>query len=158
MPTCIRCGVIFSRVTIIGGVRRYLTQRKRCFSCFPVKYCTGNALGVNTAPTKICAGCKNEKSRSEFYAAGNRCKRCVNALKVRRDVELKKRAIAYKGGCCNRCGYKGHYAPFVFHHTGKKEMSWNQMRNSGWTKVRRELDVCQLLCANCHQIIHAKHQ
>lgn len=158
MRTCVRCGGRFSRLTTINGLRRYLRGRKCCFSCFPLKYGIGEARGVDVAATKMCAGCGIVKSRKEFYSSGNRCRSCANALKVQRDVALKKRAIIYKGGCCNRCGYKGHYAPFVFHHVGKKEMTWNRMRNSGWTKVRRELDSCLLLCANCHQIVHSKHQ
>ncbi|MDD9952749.1 MAG: hypothetical protein OXR66_00260 [Candidatus Woesearchaeota archaeon] len=73
-----------------------------------------------------------------------------------RDIVLKKKAIAYKGGCCKHCGYEEHYAALQFHHLRDKEASWNDMRNMGWEKVRKELDKCELLCANCHHIVHSK--
>lgn len=77
-------------------------------------------------------------------------------MKLKRDTALKLRAIAHKGGRCLRCGFTGHHAAFVFHHIGKKELTWNQMRNFGWGNVTKELENCELLCANCHNVIHAE--
>jgi hypothetical protein len=70
---------------------------------------------------------------------------------------IKKKAIAYKGGCCVKCGYSAHYAPLQFHHRDPehKEVSWTKLRLRSWDKIVVELDKCDLVCSNCHFIIHS---
>lgn len=47
---------------------------------------------------------------------------------------------------------------YDFHHKDKsektKEVSYLITANVGWEKLKRELDKCVLLCANCHRIRH----
>jgi 5-methylcytosine-specific restriction endonuclease McrA len=67
-------------------------------------------------------------------------------------VELKLRAIEYKGGKCSVCGYNKSQRALQFHHLNPKEKdftlgSWNIL---SWDKIKAELDKCILVCANCH--------
>lgn len=45
-------------------------------------------------------------------------------------MTLKKKAVEFLGGKCNRCGYCKSYAAFDFHHIDptQKEMHWTKMR------------------------------
>lgn len=75
----------------------------------------------------------------------------------RRYIWLKLRALEYKGNCCEKCGYNEHYGALEFHHrnTAAKEFSWNRLRCKSWHIIVKELDKCDLLCANCHREAHA---
>lgn len=70
---------------------------------------------------------------------------------------IKQQAIDYKGGCCESCGFNMHPAALQFHHTDPltKDVSWDKLRLRAWNKIQTELDKCQLLCANCHAIVHS---
>lgn len=79
-------------------------------------------------------------------------------LQIFRWRATKKKAIAYKGERCCRCGYDEHPAALQFHHLDPKEkdVSWTKLRLRSWEKIQKELDKCILLCSNCHAIEHSK--
>jgi len=71
--------------------------------------------------------------------------------------EVKKRAVEYKGGSCEICGYDKCLAALTFHHRNpiEKDFGISDIMNIiDWKKVRRELDKCHLLCSNCHIEVH----
>lgn len=63
--------------------------------------------------------------------------------------------VRYKGGKCERCGYKANIAALEFHHLdpSTKEFNLSKTRHS-WEDAKRELDKCICLCSNCHKEIH----
>jgi hypothetical protein len=94
------------------------------------------------------------------YKSGKRirCKACnVEAVtKKRREIKLK--AIEYKGGKCEHCGYNKCPSVFDFHHLdpNKKDFAISSNGHSrSWDRVKKELDKCILLCSNCHRELHA---
>lgn len=75
----------------------------------------------------------------------------------RRGVKIK--AVEYKGGKCNKCGYNKCLGAMEFHHLDPKEKDFsigNKGYTRSWDKVKEELDKCVLLCANCHREEHNK--
>lgn len=71
--------------------------------------------------------------------------------------KMKLRAIEYKGGKCQQCGYSKSPAALVFHHRDTTEKDFNiGSRVIKWEVLRPELDKCDLLCQNCHQELHER--
>jgi len=71
---------------------------------------------------------------------------------------LKARAIAYKGGRCVLCGYSRCNGALEFHHLNKSDKNFGLSKKGlirSWVSVRRELDKCILICANCHREVEA---
>ncbi len=73
-----------------------------------------------------------------------------------RRVKNKLKAIAYLGGICKHCTLVYHPSIFEFHHVNpeEKEIKISLLLQSGWDKLKKELDKCILLCANCHNYHH----
>ena len=74
---------------------------------------------------------------------------------------MKLKAIEYKGGKCERCGYDKNKDVLEFHHKNpqKKEFSISSNFNRSWESLKKELDKCIILCANCHRELHsAEHR
>ena len=83
---------------------------------------------------------------------------CNSCYQKRRIKEVKKKAVEYKGGKCENCGYNNSLRALSFHHLDPKikdfQISGSHCRK--WEIVQKELDKCILLCANCHYEIHEK--
>ena len=112
---------------------------------------------------KHCPSCKKEKPLAEFYKRRGKvggsvyCKPCTLEQTLKRQRSLKQKAIEYKGGKCENCGYDKCNAALEFHHKNPetKEFSLSKLKNYKFSKaVEEELDKCSLLCANCHREIH----
>jgi len=75
-----------------------------------------------------------------------------------RGLARKKLLVMQCGGACARCGYHKNLASLVFHHnTPSKKLIKLDMRhlaNNKWEMIKREVDKCTLLCANCHGEYH----
>jgi len=68
----------------------------------------------------------------------------------------KKRAIEYKGGKCEVCGYSRCHRALKFHHLNPAEKEFSISSSFRyWDAIKAELDKCILVCGNCHDEIHA---
>ena len=78
---------------------------------------------------------------------------------VARRQKLKIQAIEYKGGACKYCNYSKSSIALCFHHIDPSTKSFS-VSNGGlektWEVLKKELDKCELLCANCHAEEHEK--
>jgi hypothetical protein len=81
---------------------------------------------------------------------------------LRAKVNRKKRApllraqvYAEFGGRCQTCG-DDRWPVLVFHHLGGKEASVPRLITQGYSLkfIMKEARKCQLLCANCHIMLH----
>ena len=80
-----------------------------------------------------------------------------NAVTKRRR-KLKQKAIEYKGGECQVCGYDKFAAALEFHHLDETQKKFGisvDGSTRSWERIRNEIEKCILVCANCHQAIHA---
>jgi len=71
---------------------------------------------------------------------------------------MKLRAIASFGGRCGACGHGFAPAAMEFHHPDPKKKEFAISVDGiyrPWEKIRKELESCVMLCANCHAEIHA---
>ena len=82
-----------------------------------------------------------------------------NILKVflwRKSAKIK--LIEYKGGECEICGYdKKMPSVYDFHHIDPEQKDFNigfKGRTYSIARMKKEVDKCLLLCANCHREIH----
>lgn len=100
------------------------------------------------------------RSYSDFKTKnkmGLHCNTCVS--KIRR-VLGKMRAIMYKGGKCEKCGFKAtrfNMAAFEFHHDNEKNFTIGNGLNRKWEETQKEIDKCQLVCSNCHRVEHSDY-
>lgn len=63
--------------------------------------------------------------------------------------------VEYKGGECERCGYKKCIDALDFHHRDPNEKDFT-IGGKSWSfdRLKNEADKCILVCANCHREIH----
>lgn len=110
-------------------------------------------------PREITKECKKHGETS-FVLEGRgyyRCKRCrVEAVIIRRK-KVKVKAVEYKGGKCERCGYSKYVGALEFHHRDPTKKDYGIAENGhtkSWARTKEELDKCIMLCSNCHKEVH----
>jgi hypothetical protein len=115
---------------------------------------------LRTQRVHRCARC-GETDPANFppgrYTDCRRCrKRFPSYCQTARFRSYKRKAVPYKGGCCEVCGYNRCMAALVFHHKdpSQKDPKWYLMRNWTFERIKNELDKCMLVCRNCHAEIH----
>lgn len=67
----------------------------------------------------------------------------------------KERALEFAGYKCQLCGYNKCIAALEFHHKDKstKSFSISNGLHLQWRIIKKELNKCVLVCANCHREI-----
>ena len=112
-----------------------------------------------------CKECKVTMDIVDFAKAGEEngniyyrhyCKKCYHNRKKPRREELRKWVIDYKKSCkCKDCGLQD-FRVMEFHHIESKDFNISDGVNRGMSKIKlkKEIDKCEPLCANCHRIRH----
>jgi len=95
------------------------------------------------------------------YRKANKEKLALQDKKKTQERRLKHKlkAIEYLGGKCEDCGLISEFrGVYDFHHKEPidKDFDPGSILHYSWVKVKKELDKCILLCANCHRIRHEK--
>jgi len=71
--------------------------------------------------------------------------------------KLREMARMYKGGKCMICGYKRYLGALDFHHRNPKQKDFGlsvKGLTRSWKRIKKEINKCVLLCANCHREVH----
>jgi hypothetical protein len=139
---------------MVEGRIRHFSNRKYCLNCSPFGSKNRLKLETNPALPGLCRSCGNRFDYDR--AKRNRrdiCRRCLDRY---RRHQLKKRCVEYLGGKCKICGYKKSVLAMHFHHRNQSEkvFSISSRLRWAWKTVMRELDKCDLICANCHAELH----
>jgi hypothetical protein len=82
--------------------------------------------------------------------------RCGNCYRIRKFNLIKNILIEHFGNKCNRCKNTYDSCIYDFHHKYEnKEYSISYgISNISIKKLLQEIEKCELLCSNCHRIIH----
>ena len=107
----------------------------------------------------LCRVCGDTDFR-KFNRSKNVCRKCHNKNCIENCRIRKKKAVEYKGGKCEMCGYDKCLGSLAFHHrdSNEKDPRWHNMRNWDLEKIKPELDKCILVCHNCHGEIHYENR
>ncbi len=152
MPVCVKCGKKFPTYMKIEGTLKNLGSRKRCLECSP--FGTHNNTHTSSKPYKCACG---ETDSSKFY--GNKhtvCGKCHSAYTHKLNKENREFIRKTLGNVCSRCGFDGPTCCYDIHHLDptQKDPEFLSIRNWSRKRILPELLKCQLLCRNCHAIIH----
>lgn len=131
---------------------------------------------------KICSNCKLEKPESEFFFKNksknllhSTCKECkreidrkaykenrndraqkirINSIKQAKEAREFVRTIK-ESSKCKICGDCRWYV-LDFHHIRNSFLFISNMVQNGSSiqRIRKEIDKCEILCANCHREVH----
>ena len=75
-----------------------------------------------------------------------------------RGLKRKYEYVIKRGGKCECCGYNKNLAVLEFHHINPDEKEFQidlrAFSNHSLEKLEKELEKCELLCANCHREHH----
>lgn len=92
---------------------------------------------------------------------GHECRECRHEW--RRPLRLAKRKALTDFKMvhgCSRCGYRVHHEALQFHHRDptEKKAKPSELINVSWDRLWAEVAKCDVVCANCHAIIHAEER
>lgn len=121
-------------------------------------------LRIDGKPIQNCSCCgilldeENAYWRKRANIWSSNCKKCHNKKVGEKWRSSKKKAVEYKGGKCERCGYNKCTDALEFHHLdpSKKDKNFGSMKLRKWEDQKKELDKCIMVCANCHREIHSE--
>ena len=164
MPgVCKKCGNTFPYRVCIEGKVRVLSSRKYCLNCSPFGVHNTNRLHeeeeqdgrfVKLPERKVdcrCEDCGKHYVYDRDAPRGNHGLKLCGACRARQNRKrVKAQAIEYKGGKCQICGYSRCWRSLQFHHLDPSTKKLRISGRQGWGAVKKELDKCILVCANCH--------
>lgn len=97
---------------------------------------------------KVYVGGKRNESPEEVSR-----RKSLHVINWKKRKKLK--LIKYKGGKCQKCGYDKCEEALEFHHLDPTKKDFNVSKHSfSFETMKKEVDKCILVCANCHREIH----
>ena len=116
-----------------------------------------------TRHNSYCRTCQNACQRKNYNTPSGKEKRRTWNKKTRSEIKELVTSIKVERGCsikdshgCN--GIKVGASALDFHHrdpTKKKFLVSEQLRMGGKERILNEISKCEVVCANCHRIIHS---
>lgn len=109
-----------------------------------------------------CTVCEKELNLSSFHKNGtikgkeyrrHQCKDCFYQIKKSKNQEMAKWILETKKTLkCQACG-NDDFRVLEFDHLNNKEFNiGDAINNYGKERIIKEMEKCQVLCANCHRI------
>ena len=125
-----------------------------------VSLCTiiKHSKGLSSTRTNTrwrCRHCDITGKQHFYKDAAYLCKSCRNTYTHKRNKDKFAEYMLERGGAhCMRCGYNTYVGALEFHHRDPETKDPKWSRSWGITRLRKELDKCDILCANCHREVH----
>ncbi len=106
----------------------------------------------------LCKNCGETDPNNFYHDRKQECKPCFNKRSGDSCRNKRIKAIELAGGSCRHCGYDKCSSALEFHHIDPtiKDAHFRGMRSWTLEKIKKELDNCVLLCANCHREEHER--
>lgn len=96
-----------------------------------------------------CKFCHNEYQKA-YYKKNPRAQ---DAWSKQRSMEIRSLVIKAKDVPCTDCGNKFPYYIMDLDHLGDKKFNLSEAKSHNWAidTVKREIEKCEAVCANCHR-------
>jgi len=155
------CDNMIPATILVDGRRRNLKSRKYCFECS--KFGEHNTKNLEqrskqfSLEEQVCTCSICERQFIYSKKKGHTKAICNSCMVTKARQEKKRRAVDYKGGSCQICGYNKSMRALEFHHLdpSKKEFGISESNiQRTWELQKAELDKCILLCCRCHAEVH----
>jgi hypothetical protein len=99
-----------------------------------------------------CRECQSEKDRLYYLKRDQFQKRILQAHRRQRNRQYKEDFL--KTSKCELCG-NSDFRVLDFHHLRDKKSEVSLLiSNSSIGTIKKEMEKCRILCANCHRILH----
>ena len=128
------------------------------------KFCSMKCYLNSRWHSDKCPICGNTtKDKTNRYCSDD-CRKQANIDSAKRGSTKKKqyykdykaKLYAYLGNKCQLCGFDNVVALDI-HHPNGKDKHWKRNQNR-WVRYWKERKSIQLICSNCHRIIHHSPQ
>lgn len=130
---------------------------KQCSACKETKELSkfNNKSASHDGKQSICRECNKE--RSKRYYRENREKHKQVALENKRKYRSENNRRVWEileASSCVDCGNDNPRVLEFDHIAGNKEGDVGRMlcSNVGWTRIKKEIEKCEIVCANCHRM------
>ena len=103
----------------------------------------------------LCKECKKEYDKNWYKNNSKRRESLNKGAKERtiRNNEFMRNYKLSKG--CKICGYNKSYHALEFHHNkGDKKYILSRMKTHSIKTIKKEIEKCIVICANCHRVLH----
>jgi hypothetical protein len=143
---CVACGREFPAKMVIDGKMRSLYRRSFCLQCSPFGDHNTSKVPLGLRNTEEAARARLDRRREQF-------RRSLRKRRQKRKLDL----VAAYGGRCVDCGYSTCPDALHFHHRDPSTKDFGLGKFSGsLARLIEEAAKCDLVCANCHRIRHAR--
>ena len=168
---CKGCSDTFPNYAQINGKTIRLAGRHYCLKCSPYngkrnnprpytrkrkivddvecKWCPYNEHWVPLCdfPVRI----RNDKTEFQGY-----CSECQKQKSLEKQNQFKRKIVKRAGNRCYDCKQQFPDYVYDFHHIDPdtKDFKLSSAVSKSWPEIKKELDKCVMLCANCHRVRH----
>lgn len=128
---------------------------KICAKCNESKPLNGFNKKGGERLQPYCRECQRELSRQQYAENTDKQKKQVYEKKALRIAQNKKIVKELKESTpCMDCGKRYPYYVMDFDHQHSKEFIISKALNDGTSleRIQKEIDKCELVCANCHRM------
>lgn len=132
---------------------------KQCIKCSENKEEIDFSIG-HKKRSNVCYPCKRKYNVCYYATHRKKTKeRIYKGVKQRRQLNIIKKRQYLQEHPCVSCGENNHIVLEFDHLRDKYKNIGDMIGSYSWLNIKKEIDKCQVLCANCHRIVtHERRQ